>query len=49
MPEGKRPLGSPTGRSEVYMKMDLRDIEWNDVDWLDVAQDRLEWTDFLTL
>jgi hypothetical protein len=23
-----------------YIKMDLREIEWHDVDWIDMAQDR---------
>jgi hypothetical protein len=23
--------------------MDLRDIEWDDMDWIDVAQDREQW------
>jgi hypothetical protein len=25
------------------MKMDLREIEWNGVDWMDMAQDRNQW------
>jgi hypothetical protein len=25
------------------MKMDLREIEWNGVDWIDMAQDRDQW------
>jgi hypothetical protein len=29
-------------RSEDYMKIDLRDIEWEDMDWIDLPQDRLQ-------
>jgi hypothetical protein len=25
------------------IKMDLRDIGWNGMDWIDVAQDRDQW------
>jgi hypothetical protein len=25
------------------IKMDLREIEWNGVDWIDMAQDRDQW------
>jgi hypothetical protein len=25
------------------IKMDLRDIEWDSVDWIDMAQDRDQW------
>jgi hypothetical protein len=34
MPEGKRPLGRP---------MNLREIGWDGVDWIDMAQDRDQW------
>jgi hypothetical protein len=38
--EGKRPLGRPK-RSWVHsIKMDLRDIGWDGMDWINVAQDR---------
>ena len=39
-PEGKRPLGRPRHRWEDNIKMDLRDVEVGDMDWIDVAQDR---------
>jgi hypothetical protein len=38
-PEGKRPLGRPRRRWEDTVKMDLREIGWGDVDWIDLAQD----------
>jgi hypothetical protein len=39
-PEGKRPLGRPRRRCVDNIKMDLRDIGWDGVSWIDVAQDR---------
>jgi hypothetical protein len=38
--EGKRPLGRPRRRCVDNIKMDLREIGWYGVDWIDVAQDR---------
>jgi hypothetical protein len=38
-PEGKGPLGRPRRRWVDNFKMDLREIGWNDMDWIDVAQD----------
>jgi hypothetical protein len=42
-PEGKRPLGRSGHRWVDNIKMDLREIEWDGVDWIDVAQDRDRW------
>jgi hypothetical protein len=42
-PEGKRPLGRPRRRWENNIKMDLREIGWGDMDWIDLAQDRDQW------
>jgi hypothetical protein len=42
-PEGKRPLGTPRSRRVDNIKMDLREIGWNGVDWIDMAQDRNQW------
>jgi hypothetical protein len=39
-PEGKRPLGRPSRRRVNNIKMDLREIRWNGMDWIDLAQDR---------
>jgi hypothetical protein len=39
-PEGRRPLGRPRRRWEDNIKMDLRKIEFGDVDWIHWAQDR---------
>jgi hypothetical protein len=42
-PEGKRPLGRPRRRWVDNIKMDLRGIRWDGVDWIDMAQDRDQW------
>jgi hypothetical protein len=39
-PEGKRPLGRQRRRWVGNIKMDLREIGWVGVDWIDMAQDR---------
>jgi hypothetical protein len=39
-PEGKRPLGRPRRRWVDNIKMNLREIGWDGVDWMDIAQDR---------
>jgi hypothetical protein len=43
MPEGKRPLGRPRRRWLDNIKMDLREIEWDGMDWIDLAQNRDQW------
>jgi hypothetical protein len=42
-PEGKRPLGRTRHRREDNIKIDLRDIGWGGMDWIDLAQDRDQW------
>jgi hypothetical protein len=42
-PEGKRPLGRPRRRWVNNIKMDLREIGWDDMNGVDVAQDRDQW------
>jgi hypothetical protein len=43
-PEGKRPLGRPRRRWVDNIKIDLREIGWGGMDWIDLAQDRYQWT-----
>jgi hypothetical protein len=38
-PEGKRPLGRPRRRWVDNIKMDLGEIGWDGMDWIDLAQD----------
>jgi hypothetical protein len=40
-PEGKRPLGKPRRRWVDNIKIDLRDIGWDCMDWIDLAQDMI--------
>jgi hypothetical protein len=42
-PEGKRPLGRRRHRWEDNIKMDLREIGWGGMDWIDLSQDRDQW------
>jgi hypothetical protein len=41
--EGKRPLGRPRRRSVDNIRMDLGEMEWGDLDWIGLAQDRNRW------
>jgi hypothetical protein len=40
-PEGKRPLGRPWFRREDGIRMDLKEIGWGDVEWIQLAQNRV--------
>jgi hypothetical protein len=42
-PEGKRPLGRPRRRREDNIRMDLGEIGWGGMYWIDLAQDRDRW------
>jgi hypothetical protein len=42
-PEGKRPLGRPRHRWEDGIRMDLREIGWGSVVWIQLAQDIDKW------
>jgi hypothetical protein len=42
-PEGKRPLGRPRRRWEDGITVNLREIGWGSVDWIQLAQDRGRW------
>jgi hypothetical protein len=42
-PEGRRPLGRTRLRWEDNIKMDLQEVGWGGVDWIDLAQDRNRW------
>jgi hypothetical protein len=39
-PEEKRPLGKPRRRWVDNITMDLREIAWDGMDWIVLAQDR---------
>jgi hypothetical protein len=38
-PQGKRPVGRPKCRLEDNIKINLREIEWDGMDWIDLAKD----------
>ncbi|KAJ4446767.1 hypothetical protein ANN_13464 [Periplaneta americana] len=42
-PEGKRPLERPRRRWEDNIKMDLREVGYDDGDWINLAQYRDQW------
>jgi hypothetical protein len=42
-PEGRRPLGRLRRRRKDNNKMDLREIQFGDVDWIHWARDRDRW------
>jgi hypothetical protein len=42
-PEGNRPLGRPRRRWEDNVKIDLREIGWYGMDWIDLGRDRDQW------
>jgi hypothetical protein len=39
-PERKKPLGRPRHRWVDKMNIDLREIGWDGMDWMDLALDR---------
>jgi hypothetical protein len=47
-PERKRPLGRPRRRRENGIRMDLREIDWGSMDWIQMAQDRDRWRDLVS-
>jgi hypothetical protein len=42
-PEGKSPLGKPRRRRVKNINMDHREVEWDGMDLIDLAQDRNQW------
>jgi hypothetical protein len=42
-PEGNRPQGRPRRRRVDNIKMDLREIRRDSIDWIELAQDRDQW------
>jgi hypothetical protein len=48
-PEGKRLLGRPRRRWEDNIKMDLREIGIDRTNWIQLAEDRVQWRTFLNM
>jgi hypothetical protein len=42
-PEGKSTLGRIRHRWEDNIRMDLSEIGWGGMDWIDLAEDRNQW------
>ena len=42
-PEGKSPLGRPRLRWEDNIEMDLQEVRYGGMDWIDLAQNRDRW------
>jgi hypothetical protein len=38
-PEGKRPLGRPRSRWEGNIKVDLQELGYGNMDWIELPQD----------
>jgi hypothetical protein len=47
-PERTRPLGRPRRRWEDNIRMDLREIWIDGVNWILLAQDRVQWLAFVS-
>jgi len=42
-PKRRRPLGRPRHRWEDNIKVDLQEVGYGGMDWIDLAQDRDRW------
>jgi len=42
-PEGKRPLGRPRCRWENNIMIDIQEVGFGVMDWIELAQDRDRW------
>jgi hypothetical protein len=43
MPERKKPLRRSVCRREVNIKVDITEIGCESVDWIQLAQDKIQW------
>jgi hypothetical protein len=48
-PKGKKPLGRPKRGQEDNIKRDLREIQTNGANWIQLAQDGVWWQAFVNL
>ena len=46
-PKGKRPLGRPRHRREDTIKMDLSQVGCDPGEWIDLAEERDQWRDYI--
>jgi hypothetical protein len=47
--EGKRPLGRPKHRWVDNIKINRREVGWDDMERIDLAQDRDQWRAFVNI
>jgi hypothetical protein len=47
-PEGKKPLGRHELTGKIIL-IRLKEIEWEGVDWIEIAQDKDKQPDFVTM
>jgi hypothetical protein len=47
-PEGKRLLRRPKRRWVGNIKIDLSEIGWDGMDWIDLVQDKYQWRAFVS-
>jgi hypothetical protein len=47
--EGKRPLGRCSYRWEDNIKLDLRETGTDGANWIQLAQDRVQWQNFVNI
>jgi hypothetical protein len=43
IPVGKRPLEDLGVDERIILKMDLQDVRWEGMDWIDLAEDKYSW------
>jgi hypothetical protein len=48
-PEGKRLLGRPMQKWKDNIRINLRDMGWEGVDWMHLPQDRDQWWDLVNV
>jgi hypothetical protein len=41
--KGKRPLGRPRRRWVYNIKVNIRELNWGAMDWIDLSEDRDKW------
>ena len=46
-PEGKRPLGRPRRRWEDDIRIDLREVDCDPGEWIDLSEDGEQWRTYV--